>query len=161
MQVAAISLIEVTCSVAPVPLIDDDGLVEDGFAGGVVLGGVVLGGVVLGGVVEGLAPVAPALELDPIEFSNVPFTSTLWLRYFDQLELELPLAIKSRLLGMLAAMPEVPAVPAAPDLSLELAVASVSLKVLPAPADFDVVPAVPVAVALESPLCKQPVTVTV
>jgi hypothetical protein len=114
LQLAETSLIDVTCSVAPAPALL---IVEDGVPAGLAVddGGLVLGGVVDGLVDDGDAADEPA----PPAFSSVPFTSTLWLRYFDQLSLELPLAIKSSVVGILA-IPEVPAVPAAPDLSVEL-----------------------------------------
>jgi hypothetical protein len=114
LQLAETSLIDVTCSVAPAPAL----IVEDGVPAGLAVddGGLVLGGVVDDGLVDdGDVADAPA----PAAFSSVPFTSTLWLRYFDQFALELPLAIKSSVVGILA-IPAVPAVPAAPDLSAGL-----------------------------------------
>ena len=131
LQVPDTSLIEETRSVAPMslPLIEpvlrddwpavepvDDGLVDDGF----VDDGLVDDGLVDDGYEdEDPAPL--------IECSSVPFTSTLWLRYFDQLELLLPLAIRLIVLGMLADDPVVPAVPVAElDDPVELCVASFS-----------------------------------
>ena len=74
---------------------------DGGFAG-FVDGG--LAGFAAGGLPVGFD------SIPLIECSSVPFTSTLWFRYFDQLALLFPLAVSCKLVGMLGA----PAVPAAP-----------------------------------------------
>jgi hypothetical protein len=126
------------------------GLVADGFvADGFVEDGFVDDGFVEDGFVDdGLADDG---FIPLIECSSVPLTSTLWLRYFDQLELLLPVAVRLSLLGMLADVPVVPVVPAAPvsALPVELWVASARTNCVPvalfdALGDGVVVPAVPV-----------------
>jgi hypothetical protein len=92
------------------PLIVPPGVRDGwGFADGGVAG-FVDGG--LAGFAAGGLPVGVD-SIPLIECSSVPFTSTLWFRYFDQLALLFPLAVSCNLVGMLAAA-AAPAVPAAP-----------------------------------------------
>ena len=76
------------------------------------------------GFADGGLPVGVG-SIPLIECSSVPFTSTLWFRYFDQLVLLFPLAVSCNLVGMLAAAPAVPAAPvSAPVLPVGLCVTS-------------------------------------